>query len=493
MRANETEAMSADPILSAVDGYRGSIVDLDRDMVIRPAMFAHGWQSLARRMGEGGLHRGDRVIVAVGNGPQFIAIWAAILAQGGSPLLVHGETPVAELRRIARRFRVRFIATDGAPEAELQAVAKSVQTLCGDSWTRMMWAVLDDRSGLGREPFLQLPGVPLHPTSGTTGEPKLAIRPAACAVAEAKHYVETIGVGCRDRILAMAPMCHAYGYGWYVVTPMVTGADVLTMRRFKSTLVFQRYKEQNITLVPAVAAMLATLTFGAGDRLHAPQRRVITGGAPLPERTAANFERISGVRVRPLYGTTEAGAIAVARPGDPLSRRGRIGLPFDGVEVEIRHADDLQQLAEVYGLVYVRSASLMTGYLKDEKLDTSVLADGWFNTGDLGWIDAEGALHLSGRQAEVINVSGMKVVPSDVEEVITSFPGVVDVKVYSGRTRHGSPYVKAAVVADEGVDIDQIRSHCEKQLVYYERPSQIILVDSLPRSPRGKILMDKLP
>ncbi|HBO46027.1 MAG TPA: hypothetical protein DD670_19315, partial [Planctomycetaceae bacterium] len=220
-------------------------------------------------------------------------------------------------------------------------------------------------------------------------------------------------------------------------------------------------------------------------------------GAPLTSRTATNFERISGARARPLYGTTEAGAIAVTRPGDAAAPGGCVGRPFDGVEVQIRRADDSDADTREFGpgvdLVHVRSNSVMVGYLNNETLDASCLPEGWFNTGDLGWIDADGALHLRGRRAEVINVSGMKVLPSEVEEVIGWLPGVVEVKVYSGQTRQGLHYVKAAVVAEEGIDVARIKAHCQEQLVYFKRPGRIILLDALPRSSRGKILRDQLP
>ena len=135
----------------------------------------------------------------------------------------------------------------------------------------------------------------------------------------------------------------------------------------------------------------------------------------------------------------------------------------------------------------------MIGYLSDEVLDTSVIDDGWFNTGDLGWIDENGGVNLCGRQAEVINISGMKVLPREVEEVIASMPGVAEVKVYPGTTRHGSLHVKAAVVADNGIDVARIKAHCQEHLIYYKRPARIILLDSLPKSAAGKVLRDQLP
>ncbi len=485
--------MSPDAILAAIEDYNGLIVDLDTSQSIPPQAFADARWTLTRKMKDAGLAPGDRVLVAAGNGPLFIATWAAILMRGGSPVLVHWETPAAELKRIAQRFHVRFVATDALAESDLAGVGAAARTFDGGNWVRLVWADFGAAVLNKAGDFCSLPGVPLHPTSGTTGQSKMAVRPAACAVAEARHYVETIGIDHQDRILALAPMSHAYGHGWYVITPMVTGADIVTLRRFNAKSVFQACHDYGITILPAVGAILDTLLFGAGERLYDPSRRIFTGGAPVSERTAANFLKVSGTRPRPLYGATETGGIAVARADDTNAVRGCIGLPFAHVEVEIRPPEDGSPLEDGLGLVHVRSPSVMAGYLVEERVDTSALVDGWFNTGDLGWLDQRGALHLRGRQAEVINVSGMKVLPSEVEEVIASLAGVAEVKVYSGKSQAGAHHVRAVVVAGEGIDVDRIKAHCEEHLVYYKRPSRITLMEALPRTSTGKIARDLLP
>jgi acyl-CoA synthetase (AMP-forming)/AMP-acid ligase II len=484
--------LSPEPILAAIEDYHGLIVDLNHALVVPPQAFAEARWTLSRKMHDAGLEPGERVIVAVGNSPLFIAAWAAVLMRGGSPVLVHWETPPAEMARIARRFHVRFAATDSPTEHELVSLGATVKMLAGDDWVRLVWADFEGAHQPTSGDYLSLAGVPLHPTSGTTGEPKMAVRPAARAIAEARAYVETIGIDQHDRLLALAPMSHAFGHGWYVITPLLTGADVVTVRRFNAKLVFQACQEYGITVLPAVGAILDSLLFGAGDRLFDPARRIFTGGAPISERTAKNFEKIAGSRPRPLYGATETGAVAVAREGDPTGVRGCVGLPLDHVSIDIRPADSDGELDGGLGLVHVRSPSLMAGYLVDERLDTSMIVDGWFNTGDLGRIDERGALTLRGRQAEVINVSGMKVLPSEVEEVIAAYPGVTEVKVYAGKSKAGAQHVRAAV-AGSGFDVAQIKAHCESQLVYYKRPSPIILMDALPRSTAGKILRSLLP
>lgn len=142
---------------------------------------------------------------------------------------------------------------------------------------------------------------------------------------------------------------------------------------------------------------------------------------------------------------------------------------------------------------------MMAGYLgandtpEANNIDTSRLEEGWFDTGDLARIDERGHIHLTGREADVINVEGLKVLPSEVEEVIASLPGVHEVKVYAGRRKSGGQFIKAAVVSDASVDPATIRAHCERSLVYYKRPERIIPLEALPRSPAGKIVRDQLP
>ena len=207
----------------------------------------------------------------------------------------------------------------------------------------------------------------------------------------------------------------------------------------------------------------------------------------------SSFRRSRGIRLRPLYGTTETGGIAVA-PADAVPPPlGCVGPPMSGVEVDRPCPTAAARWAKAWAAFFVRSSSMMAGYLADGAVGYLDAQDGWFETGDVGLLDAAGELHLKGRVTEVINVLGMKVIPSEVEEVIASLPGVAEVKVYPGRHRSGSQFVKAAVVLRGGLELADLRAHCEQNLVYYKRPEQVRLVESLPRTPSGKIILDQLP
>jgi long-chain acyl-CoA synthetase len=484
-----SDLLSPAPILDAAQRYRGTIVDLDASCVLGPDEFAKAREALARWLAGNGLSAGDRVIVAIANGPLFIAALLAILACDASPLVVHSKTPPAELLRYARRFGARFLA--GEPEDEpgrAEIETTSARVTFADVLP-LDWSTLSvgDHTPLGPE----LRGVPLHPTSGSTGLPKIALRPGHAALEEARHYAETMTINADDVVLAIPPMSHAYGYGMSVMVPLLTGASIVSMRRFSPKAVQRALLAHRLTILPMVPAMLDVMSFSGGVDMRR-LRWVLAAGAILPRRSAKQFHRQTGAVATPLYGTTETGGISVATAAAGQDVDGRVGPPMAGVEVTVRLSDEPGHASDL-GRLLVRSSSQMKSYLDERGELSPALSDGWFDTGDLAQIAGDGTIHLRGRGSEVINVSGLKVVPCEVEEAIATLPGVLEVKVYAGQHRSGSQMVKAAVSAERGVSASDIRAHCEEQLVYYKRPQVVNLVDALPRNPAGKIIRDQLP
>jgi acyl-CoA synthetase (AMP-forming)/AMP-acid ligase II len=481
------------PILDAVEGFGGSIVDLDRGSVVDSDAFRRASYQLEKLFRAGGLGPGDRPVIAIGNGPTFMATLSAILRAGGSPLLLHADSPAAELARTAQRFGAGFVISDSLSAADLGTAGFGGREFSCSDWASGAWA----RTGLSPDSDGfdggDLAGVPLHPTSGTTGQPKLAVRPGSSAVAEARHYIDAMGIEADDSILCTIPMSHAYGYGMCVMVPLLSGATVLSMRRFNAKPVVDALAERRVTIYPTVPLLLDVLLVSAADRLVAP-RCITSAGAPLRERTAARVKEQWGAAVRPLYGTTETGGITVARSDHDTRATGSVGPPMRNVSVEVRPLEDPQGgMDKGVGELWVTSPSLMAGYLSPAGIDRSLIAGGWFNTGDLARLDERGEVRLLGRASEVINVFGNKVLPGEVEEVISLLPAVVEVKVYPAPNRWGSNSVRAAVVAADGVTDRDVRDHCERHLVSYKQPERIIMLDALPRSPAGKIVLSKLP
>lgn len=481
--------LSPEPILAAVEAYRGTIWDLESDVRVPAHEFAAVRVALGKLLARRGIGYGDRIVMAIANGPLFPALLAAVLARGASPLLMHAKTPAAELARYAKRYAARLALSDSSSEEDFRGAQLDAVTMEAATWARFLAAAFPPgAASSGAE--VVLPGVPLHPTSGTTGQPKVALRPGRAAVAEAQHYIETTGINATDTLLVTAPQSHAYCYGMGTIVPLLSGASIVTLRSFQSTLAQTALRDAGITVFPAVPAMLASLMFGASSNLFAGVHTIFSAGAPLNEKTADAFARKFGRMVRPLYGTTETGGIAVGDAGSEPIAGCCVGPPMKGVDIQLRSLGD--GLTPDVGMLYVRSSSMMEGYLDEQGLDQSMISDGWFKTGDLATVDASARIHLKGRQSEVINVAGMKVIPSEVESVILTLPGVHEVKVYARDHKSGLQSVQAAVVGEAVTDAS-IRAHCEQHLVYYKRPSVITLLDALPRNAAGKIDRDRLP
>lgn len=493
MRAGQLVAdFSPEPILDAVAGYRGSVVDLDLSLTVDSGSLHRTIDNLAWKLGSAGLSAGQRVIISVSNGPQFVATLAAVLVRRGTPILIHYKTPPAELRRTALRLGASFVLSDACSEDEMLQVAPRARTL-DDGWCRLTCGAVDEQEPDFRNSYPSLPGAPLHPTSGTTGRPKLAVRPGACAVAEARQYIDTTGIESSDTILAVPPMSHAYAYGMCLMVPLLSDANIVTTRQFKPTTVMRAIVGGGITVFPAVPAMLDVLAITGGN-VQKPPRCVFSAGAPLSARTAEAFRQKAGITVRPLYGTTETGGISVAPADWETTPAGCVGVALNGVSTEVRgSSENNTSPAAQMGTLRVRSASMMAGYLEEGRVDTSPVESGWFDTGDLACVGAGGAIQLRGRESETINVAGMKVVPSEVEEILATVPGVRESKVYAGRLRSGDQFIKAAIVSSGPCDASHFRKHCEEHLVYYKRPSRFLFVDSLPKTPAGKIILDRLP
>jgi acyl-CoA synthetase (AMP-forming)/AMP-acid ligase II len=463
------------PILDLLEGYRGHITDLERGDTVDGDGLRRRRDQFAAYLKSAGICAGERIVFAVANGPSFPAALAAVLSVGAAPILTHATTTGSELLRTARAWHATWLLTDG--EAGLRDAV--VWQLHGAPGALRLGRV-------GEAAALGPAGVPLHPTSGTTALPKLALRPGAAAVAEAAHYASAMAITGSDRILCSTPMSHAYAFGMAVMVPLVTGADVLTTPGFNPRVATRTLVSDAVTLFPAVPAMLPVL-LRSGWRSAPHLRFLLTAGAPLPADIMSSFTAATRIVPRSLLGTTESGGISVALDNP---RPHAVGRAMDGVEVRLASPAGGD---EEIGQLEVRSASMMAGYLTPAGIDVGVDAHGWFATGDLASIAADGQIELLGRVTDVINVMGHKVLPSEVEAVIAAIPGVAEVKVYAGRHRGGDDIVQAAIVPARAIDAEAVRRHCAAHLVAFKRPARVHILHALPRTPSGKVVVRDLP
>jgi acyl-CoA synthetase (AMP-forming)/AMP-acid ligase II len=191
-----------------------------------------------------------------------------------------------------------------------------------------------------------------------------------------------------------------------------------------------------------------------------------------------------------MYGQTEATARLAWLPPDRLEEKlGSVGVPIPGVELEVRDENGRRADAFAVGDVYARGANVMLGYWKDAETTASVLQDGWLKTGDMGHVDADGFLFLSGRRSDMIKTGAHRVHPKDVEEVIADLAGVGEVAVIGIDDEVMGQVIKAFIVPQAGTDIspDTVKAHCRERLAIYKIPKFIEFVADLPKTASGKI------
>jgi acyl-CoA synthetase (AMP-forming)/AMP-acid ligase II len=475
--------------LEAVEEGRTTFVELESSTTIAPSEFLRGIASLRPIVRDAGVRPGERVMIAVANGALFPALLSAILRAEANPLLVHHQTPAHELLRLGSAYgaTVAFADASGCHGWTDELVGQRFSTL---PWVDGGWARIEGVA----TPSASFGDASLHPTSGTTGHPKVAIRTAEHLLGDVRHYVETMALDRSEVYLASIPMSHVYGFGFCVGVPLVNGGTVVSMRRFNPELAVRAIRDRGVTVYPSSPAAL-DLMLSEQLTPGGTGCTITSAGAPLPQRTREAVKDRWGLDVRPLYGTTETGAITVARAEDRLEEASSVGHPMHGVDLEIR--DDERSATDTdtdtgAGRIWVRSDAVMAGYLDDAGIDRSRLSEGWYDTGDLGTMDDDGRLLLRGRVSEVINVYGLKVIPTEVEDVIRLMPGVEDVKVYTGVDATDTQQVKAAIVSSE-VSVREVQMHCARHLAPFKRPSAIAMLDALPRTPSGKVSMPDLP
>src|SRR5262249_27990951 len=286
-----------------------------------------------------------------------------------------------------------------------------------------------------------------------------------------------------DVVLATLPLAHSFGLNGALLAPLLVGATVVLVERFAPDRVVDAIRLHRVTVFPGVATMFRRL-------LDAPEladggsvRIAVCGAAPCPWELADRWRCRTGVRIVRGYGMTELFRPISYQAANPTESPDSIGWPVPGVEIRI--VDDE---------LWIKSPSAMDAYLNAPEETREVLVDGWFRTGDLATINADGLVTIVGRKRERILRGGYSVFPPEVEAVLLAHPAVAEAAVL------GMPHPElgedvAAFVAlrpDSATTPDDLIAHCRERLAAFKYPRRLIVVDALPKSPTGKILKSKL-
>ena len=388
------------------------------------------------------------------------------------------------------RREVQRIVADAAPSAALvearehaRWIADAAGRLDPDRWPRCRAAASEaappldaplDGASLGDS------AVMLY-TSGTTGAPKGAplshgnLLASATAVAHAWRWTPD------DRLLLTLPLFHMHALGVGVNGAFAAGAQIVLRPGFEAADVAERCA-RGITMFFGVPAMYQRLAAAGSAGALARLRLLVSGSAPLPAALAQAIARATGQLPLERYGMTET-VMLTSNPLDGPRKPGRVGVPFPGVELRLSDGREVE----------VRGPNVFAGYFCRPDADADAFtSDGWFRTGDLGELDDDGHLRLTGRSKELIITGGLNVHPREIEEILAGFPGVREVAVVGRPSEEWGETVTAVVVADRELDPALLRAHAAEQLAPYKVPKAIEFVDALPRNALGKLVRHQL-
>jgi fatty-acyl-CoA synthase len=470
----------------AIHDGRGSVTwaDLDRRT-----------NRVARLLAARGLHAGDRVATLLRNGREAVEVIIGAQKLGIVACPINTWAKPDELRSILKQAEPKLLFYDVRHRDQVEPVRSDdlplvmVGALQGLEGAEPYDTVVDAESSAPPAPFTRDRGsaqIVIH-TSGTTGKPKGASRAAGGrGIREFAALIEVVPLHRDDVILCPAPLFHAFGMLAFTLGTLL-GSTLVLPDRFDPQESLDLIQRHRVTACAMVPVMLRRTVSLSEDVLKAHDvgtvRIILASGSALSQDLRERVAEVFGGVLYDLYGSTEAGWVAVATPKDIRERPGTVGRPVPGVELAAFSPQGERAPAGETGELHVRSEARFEGYLGEAEVEER---DGFLALGDMGRVDEDGYLHVEGRGDDMVVIGGENVYPIEVEEAISKLDGVADVAVLGVED---DEYGQVLAAFYEGsADPDSIRKACKDALASFKVPRRVEKVDSLPRTATGKVL-----
>ena len=330
-------------------------------------------------------------------------------------------------------------------------------------------------------------------TSGTSGLPKGVLLTYENLQSDVDLAIQYANLQHRHIFLGIIPLFHSFGMTAMMLAPIQLGATIIYIARFSPVATLNAIREHKASIIFGIPSMFASVLRlkDARPEDFSHIYAIIAGGEPLPQALREGFEQRFRIPLYEGYGLTETSPV-VALNTPEAHKPASVGRPMPGVQVKITDDDERQLPVGQNGEVWLKGPMIMKGYhnLPDETAK-ALTDDRYFKTGDLGMIDADGFLHITGRKKDLIIVAGEKAVPREIEEVLMRHPAVAEAAVIGKKDPQRGEVVAAFVIPKEGETVkpDDLRDFARGQgLAQWKVPRDITIVPDLPRSPIGKVL-----
>ena len=488
----------ANTLIEVLDNGEGS-----RPAVVSPGGPTLTYDDLRRQVGRlmdqlrgFGLARTDRVAIVLPNGIEVIASFLAVSGVAtAAPLNAAYKPEEFEFYLDDTGAKAIITGPDGGSEAVEAAAAGTLHiTVTMDEQGEMNFS--GPPSAGGGEGTAAAPSdvaLILH-TSGTTSRPKRVPLTHANLTTSLRNVAATYDLGPDDVSLCIMPLFHVHGLVASTLATFQSGGTVVVPPKFNPLNFWPVVKDHGVTWYSAVPSMHQALlarakSRGAGDLPPGADtlRFIRSCSAALAPSLMHDLEEQFGAPVLEAYGMTEAAHQMASNPLPPAARQpGSVG-PGTGVEVAIMDGDGNLLAPGANGEVVIKGANVITGYESNPEANATSFTNGWFRTGDEGVIDAAGYLTLTGRHKEIINRSGEKISPREIDEVLGDHPAVAEAVAFGvPHAVHGEEPAAAVVLSGEATAAELV-AYCRTRLADFKVPRTIHIVDEIPRGATGKI------
>ena len=461
-------------------------------------------EDLAGGLAAAGVARGEVVGHMSPNHPEAVVTMLALLRLGAVECPVNAGLRGAQLAHVLDHSGARALIVDGSLAdrvAEQLPSAPNVEAAVLRGGGRAPDGVrLVDygelRASGDRPPPFRTPS-PADPmniiyTSGTTGPAKGAVLPQAFPIEQARIKIEQWGLTADDVLFSALPLYHVNARFSTLGTALVVDGRAALVSRFSAGTFWDQVRAAGATevgVVGAVSSILLRQESGPADRDH--NVRMMHGAAGIPMDRRADFEERFGLRLVTGFAMTETGHFSTTSPDDPMRYRAS-GRPVPQYEVAVVDADDNEVPPGTVGELVVRPrvrGVMMTGYHRQPEATQASFCNGWFHTGDLATIEADGYIRWVDRIADAIRRRGEMISSTEVERAVSAFDGIAECAAVGVPSELGEEDVKLVVVPESGRTIDPaaLQRHCQATLPDFCQPRYLEILDELPRGATHKV------
>lgn len=435
-----------------------------------------------------GVEAGDRVAVQVAKSVQAIALYLATVRAGAVFLPLNTAYTRAEVEYFLEDAEPALFVCASDRESEFDGIESRVLTLDGDG--SLMAAAENMAPGFTNVARASDDLAAILYTSGTTGLSKGAMLSHDNLLSNALTLVDYWRFTADDVLLHALPIFHTHGLFVATNIILICGGSMIFLPRFDLDAMIEQ--------LPRATSLMGVPTFYtrllADDRfdreLVAHMRLFVSGSAPMLAETHVQFEQVTGHRILERYGMTETN-MNTSNPYEGERRVGSVGFPLAGVEINITDPESGATLAAgETGMIEVRGPNVFLGYWrKPEKTALELRTNGFFITGDMGMIDADGYLHILGREKDLVISGGYNIYPKQIETEIDALDGVLESAVFGIPDPDLGEAAAAAVVLEDGATLDQeqLSAALKPLLARFKLPRKLVLLDELPRNAMGKV------